>query len=463
MAPGPFTKLRNSFPFANRQKRDEVGDAIAAAASTGDVAGSGPTTTEATAPASSSSPAYHLNPERAKKYMKNITRFRILVIGRANAGKTTILQRVCNTVDDPEIFDGKGNKIDSALVQGSLKRGYHDIKDEFVFRSNPGFVFHDSCGFEAGSAEQFDNMKSFVVDCAVARSLRERIHAIWYCIPLTDYHRTVTAAELKFFNECDTGHVPVIVLLTKADVLNFTAMEELLDDGLEIDEAEEKAVEKERELLERWLAHVKGTLDKCKFPPKAIMSVKKMHEETADCTKLMQYTTNALNEEGLQMLLVSTQRSSIALCIEYAVQRALIPKMGLSTKDRLKLVTKDLEKELLSWFPNTKLSLEVVNQNLTSPMLLQNATLFGKFPTAQSLVGHAVACLLIFEHAYLFLQQGTHTWEKALELTMKKYKKSHTWPTISKAVKAAFQEHGKDVVGLYETIPKIIAENKMSI
>lgn len=354
MAPGPFAKLRNSFPFANRQKRDEVGDAIAAAASTGDVAGSGPTTTEATAPASSSSPAYHLNPERAKKYMKNITRFRILVIGRANAGKTTILQRVCNTVDDPEIFDGKGNKIDSALVQGSLKRGYHDIKDEFVFRSNPGFVFHDSCGFEAGSAEQFDNMKSFVVDCAVARSLRERIHAIWYCIPLTDYHRTVTAAELKFFNECDTGHVPVIVLLTKADVLNFTAMEELLDDGLEIDEAEEKAVEKERELLERWLAHVKGTLDKCKFPPKAIMSVKKMHEETADCTKLMQYTTNALNEEGLQMLLVSTQRSSIALCIEYAVQRALIPKMGLSTKDRLKLVTKDLEKELLSWFPNTK-------------------------------------------------------------------------------------------------------------
>ncbi|KAI6152383.1 hypothetical protein BKA82DRAFT_993411 [Pisolithus tinctorius] len=179
MAPGPFAKLRNSFPFANRQKRDEISDAIAATASTGDAASSGPTTAEATAPASSSSPAYHLNPERAKKYMKNITQFRILVIGRANAGKTTILQRVCNTVDDPEIFDGKGNKIDSALVQGSLKRGYHDIKDEFVFRSNPGFVFHDSCGFEAGSVEQFDSMKSFVVDCAVARSLRERIHAIW--------------------------------------------------------------------------------------------------------------------------------------------------------------------------------------------------------------------------------------------------------------------------------------------
>ena len=37
------------------------------------------------------------------------TRFRILVIGRANAGKTTLLQRVCNTTEDPCIYD-KNNK-----------------------------------------------------------------------------------------------------------------------------------------------------------------------------------------------------------------------------------------------------------------------------------------------------------------------------------------------------------------
>jgi GTPase SAR1 family protein len=38
-------------------------------------------------------------------------RFRILVIGRANAGKTTILKRICNTAEDPEIYDGEGNKV----------------------------------------------------------------------------------------------------------------------------------------------------------------------------------------------------------------------------------------------------------------------------------------------------------------------------------------------------------------
>ena len=39
------------------------------------------------------------------------THFRILVIGRANAGKTTLLQRVCNTTEDPCIYDDKKNLV----------------------------------------------------------------------------------------------------------------------------------------------------------------------------------------------------------------------------------------------------------------------------------------------------------------------------------------------------------------
>jgi GTPase SAR1 family protein len=42
---------------------------------------------------------------------EKIGRFRILIIGRANAGKTTILQRVCNTGDDPEIRNCAGKKV----------------------------------------------------------------------------------------------------------------------------------------------------------------------------------------------------------------------------------------------------------------------------------------------------------------------------------------------------------------
>ena len=43
------------------------------------------------------------------------TRFRILVIGRANAGKTTLLQRVCNTTEDPCIYDDNNKNLVSLL------------------------------------------------------------------------------------------------------------------------------------------------------------------------------------------------------------------------------------------------------------------------------------------------------------------------------------------------------------
>ena len=49
--------------------------------------------------------------------------FRILVIGRANAGKTTLLQRVCNTTEDPCIYDDDNKNLVSV----------HKPEDEFYF------------------------------------------------------------------------------------------------------------------------------------------------------------------------------------------------------------------------------------------------------------------------------------------------------------------------------------------
>ena len=46
-------------------------------------------------------------PEVREKYRQ----FRILVIGRANAGKTTLLKRVCNTDEDPCIYDKENENL----------------------------------------------------------------------------------------------------------------------------------------------------------------------------------------------------------------------------------------------------------------------------------------------------------------------------------------------------------------
>jgi septin family protein len=50
-------------------------------------------------------------PLSAQDVRRKFRRFRILVVGRANAGKTALLQKVCNTTENPEIFDGKGRKV----------------------------------------------------------------------------------------------------------------------------------------------------------------------------------------------------------------------------------------------------------------------------------------------------------------------------------------------------------------
>jgi len=42
---------------------------------------------------------------------EKLEHFRILIVGRASAGKTTLLQRVCNTTEYPDIVNGDGNEV----------------------------------------------------------------------------------------------------------------------------------------------------------------------------------------------------------------------------------------------------------------------------------------------------------------------------------------------------------------
>ncbi|EIW77923.1 hypothetical protein CONPUDRAFT_61895 [Coniophora puteana RWD-64-598 SS2] len=104
--------------------------------------------------------------------------FRVLIIGRANAGKTTILQKVCNVDKDtkPIVYDADGNLTD--VLRPSTQRGRHDIRNQITY---PGsrFVFHDSRGIEAGSVNEVQIIRDFVRERASKESLAERLHAIW--------------------------------------------------------------------------------------------------------------------------------------------------------------------------------------------------------------------------------------------------------------------------------------------
>ncbi|KIM82346.1 hypothetical protein PILCRDRAFT_97521 [Piloderma croceum F 1598] len=249
--------------------------------------------------------------ERARQIRNRCNRFRILIIGRANAGKTTILQKVCNTTEKPVIYNSKGKK--------SNQRGLHDITNEMVFKSNPGFIFHDSRGFEAGGTNELNNVKAFITARSENKYLQDQVHAIWYCIPLDD-SRPFTKAEINFFSECGTGSVPVIVVFTKFDALEMKAYQDLLDEDHPREEAKAQASNHALESIKGYVE----SLYKKPHPPKSHVYLRDMYKLDANCHELTKQTAAVINDDTLQLLFVSTQRNNLELCVEYSIKQVLL-------------------------------------------------------------------------------------------------------------------------------------------
>jgi hypothetical protein len=60
-----------------------------------------------------------------------------------------------------------------------IQRGIHDIHRPFAFKSNPGFIFHDSPGFETGDESQLQEVLSFMEMRAKSNEVDDQLHAIW--------------------------------------------------------------------------------------------------------------------------------------------------------------------------------------------------------------------------------------------------------------------------------------------
>ncbi|KAH9061747.1 hypothetical protein EDB83DRAFT_2520179 [Lactarius deliciosus] len=221
--------------------------------------------------------------------------FRILVIGRANAGKTTLLKRVCNTTEEPCIYDEKSN----SLLEPTSERGIHDIDRPFAFTSNPQFIFHDSPGFETGDESQLE--ESPVVHreafCFIPNKAR-------FLLDLGKEERKLSA-------------VPVIAIFTKFDHL----ISQVYNADLEED--------KNREVAERTLKDsLRAPLFEYNFPPRADVCLEGAflicttddanHQEQVK--ELIEKTAESLDDLALKILFVSLQQNNLELCVKYAAK-----------------------------------------------------------------------------------------------------------------------------------------------
>jgi len=91
------------------------------------------------------------------------------------------------------------------------------VHDEFSFKSNPQFIFHDSPGFEAGGDRELQEVLSFLQEKAKAKEVKDQIHAIWFVLLILpsfdatnnvfrfcftpDVCHPLLGLEQRFFNE----------------------------------------------------------------------------------------------------------------------------------------------------------------------------------------------------------------------------------------------------------------------
>ena len=66
-----------------------------------------------------------------------------------------------------------------------MQRGLHNINDELIFTNHDGYIFHDSRGFEAGSADELETVQEFVKRKSQEKRLKDRLHAIWFVTALS--------------------------------------------------------------------------------------------------------------------------------------------------------------------------------------------------------------------------------------------------------------------------------------
>ncbi|KAF8344642.1 hypothetical protein F5887DRAFT_886060, partial [Amanita rubescens] len=192
------------------------------------------------------------------------------------------------------------------------QRGLHDIEHQITYNGS-NFIFHDSQGFESGATEELVIAWEFIEKRSAETELKDQLHAIWYCIPM-DSPRPILPAELEFFDK-GTGKVPLVVVFTKFDGQMINEYVNLTDQNIE-DKWERARNNAKHTFQGVYLPRVLDT----KYPPKGFVRLEDMDLPEKNCSELTQQTADAIDDESLHDLFVSTQANNLNLCIKTALQ-----------------------------------------------------------------------------------------------------------------------------------------------
>lgn len=169
-------------------------------------------------------------PSTTTSLLNQVPRFRLLVVGKAGVGKSTLINKAFGLNDES--------------MTSHNKAGSCNINQELCPPSNDRLVVHDSQGFDAGEQDNLHLLEQFIQERTTTNDLSQRLHCVWLCIQVPygggRVLETGTEKVLRILANSKI-QLPLVVVFTKYDQLVDVKCSDVLDNDPENLEFETEA------------------------------------------------------------------------------------------------------------------------------------------------------------------------------------------------------------------------------
>ncbi|KAL9594238.1 MAG: hypothetical protein Q9219_007140 [cf. Caloplaca sp. 3 TL-2023] len=197
-------------------------------------------------------------------------------------------------------------------------RGIHDIWQPITNDTRPDLIVHDSGGFESGGDRELNHVREFVKTMSNARNIRDRLHAIWFCLDVNS-PRTQQTSTIDFFTAVSqNSEIPVIVVQTKKDEywdLQFGKARKDFASSSALEEHANNELQRRLNLMEEEISEIQnGRYD-------AMVAVSQ--SDKASIQRLTEETARCFDHEKVRITYIAAQVNRVDLKVDVAIKRTM--------------------------------------------------------------------------------------------------------------------------------------------